>query len=262
MRLKLYKQPVLTDKQFSKTELGVIFYVFLPQTKSMKKIALFIVVSLVAGVIGNVSAQKKQKPFKGIVTYDIKYEGDIDAATLANLPSTQSSEVLGKYLKVETLVPGATIEMISNGYDSTRTVLYDIPGLGKYCVRTTKAQIMASLEEGKPADISYIDETKEVSGYTCSKADYVVEDEYGDKISIIIFYSTVLGGPELNYVGNFPGLKGFPMEYTIKSDDMTIIYSVSSVQTKKVKLKDTDFLIPTDYEEISEEDFMKKVQGE
>ncbi|MPM10250.1 hypothetical protein SDC9_56578 [bioreactor metagenome] len=235
---------------------------FCPQTKRMKKITLFIVVVLIAGVTGNVSAQKKQKAFKGIVTYEIKYEGDIDAATMANLPTSQTSEILDKYLKVETIVPGATIEMISNGYDSSRVVLYDIPGMGKYCVKTTRDEVKASVEEGKPAEIKYLDETKEIAGYTCNKAEYTIEDEYGEKITIVIFYNTAIGGPELNYVGNFPGLKGFPMEYVVSSDEMTVTYTVSTVQTKKVKLKDTDFMIPTDYTEMSEEDFMKMVTGE
>ncbi len=60
----------------------------------------------------------------------------------------------------------------------------------------------------------------------------------------------------------FTGLKGFPMEYTIETEEGKVIYLVTTVQTKKVKLKDVDFMIPTDYEELTEEKAKELFGGE
>ena len=44
------------------------------------------------------------------------------------------------------------------------------------------------------------------------------------------------------------------MEYITTQDEDSIIFIVGEVKTKKVKIKETDFLIPTDYEELTEEE--------
>ncbi|NLL27285.1 MAG: hypothetical protein GX259_00655 [Bacteroidales bacterium] len=228
----------------------------------MKKSIVIIAVLLLAFSIDTI-AQKPGKPFKGIVTYSMKYEGDLDPATLAQLPTTQSVNILGKYSKVETIVPGATFVVISNGYDSTSTMLYDIMGLGKYCVKTGKDKIAEAIEKNKPETINYIDETKTIAGYVCKKAEYITKNEFDEKETTIVYYNETIGGPELNYVGNFPGLIGFPMEYVAKNKDMnmTVTATVSEVKTKKVKLKDVNFFIPTDYKEITAEEFMQMLGG-
>lgn len=226
----------------------------------MKKTIVIIVALLFAFNI-NTIAQKAGKPFKGIVTYSMKYEGDLDPATLAQLPTTQSVNILGKYSKIQTIVPGATIDVISNGYDSTNIMLYDIMGLGKYSIKTGKEKIAEAIEKNKVEAINYIDETKTIAGYVCKKAEYITKNEFDEEETTIVYYNETIGGPELNYVGNFPGLKGFPMEYVVKKEDITVITTTAEVKTKKVKLKDVDFFIPIDYKEITLEEFMQMIGG-
>jgi hypothetical protein len=43
--------------------------------------------------------------------------------------------------------------------------------------------------------------------------------------------------------------------------NMTVTATVSEVKTKKVKLKDVNFFIPTDYKEITAEEFMQMLGG-
>ena len=255
-----YQPPSIADKQNEKIQIGTIFYVFLPQTQNMKKLALIIVVALITGFAGNADAQK---PFKGILTYTITYDGTWDAATLAQQPTETKMKILGKYSKSEMIAPGATVENITNGKDSSQIVLLDIPMLGeKYYMLTKKDKILESLAENKAPEINYLDETKVIAGYTCNKAEYITEDEYGDKKTTVVYYSTAIGGPELNFGGQFTGLKGFPMEYVMETDEGKITFTVSTVQVKKVKLKETDFYIPTDYSELTEEKAKELFGGE
>lgn len=44
------------------------------------------------------------------------------------------------------------------------------------------------------------------------------------------------------------------MEYYSSEDDAIIVFRVTEVKTSKVKLKDTDFLIPSDFDELTEEE--------
>lgn len=258
---QFYQSPSITDKPFVKNLFGAIFYVFLPQTQNMKNLSLILVVAIIAGFAGNANAQKPFK--KGIVTYTISYDGTWDAATLAQQPTETKVMILGKYSKTEMIAPGATVENITNGYDSSQIVLLDIPMLGeKYYMQTKKDKILESLAENKAPEINYLEETKVIAGYTCNKAEYTTEDEYGDKKTTVVYYSTAVGGPELNFGGQFNGLKGFPMEYIMETEEGKITFAVTSVQVKKVKLKDTDFFIPTDYTELTEEKAKELFGGE
>jgi len=226
----------------------------------MKKLALLIVIALVAGLAGNADAQK---PFKGIVNYTISYDGTWDAATLAQQPTEQKVMILGKYSKTEIISPGVIVENITNGYDSSSLVLLDITMMGvKYYMKTPKEKLIEALAEGKQPEIVYTEETKVIAGYTCNKAEYITEDEYGDKKTTIVYYSTAVSGPENNFGGQFTGLKGFPMEYVMDTEEGKITFTTTSVQVKKVKLKDVDFMTPTDYEELTEEKAKELFGGE
>ena len=256
----LYKQTSNTDKQKLKNQFGMIFYVFLSQIQDMKNLVLILVIVLFVGFPTHVDAQK---PFKGIVTYTISYDGTWDAATLSQQPTESKMKILGKYSKSEIITPGATIENITNGKDSSQIVLLDISMIGeKYYMLTKKIKFLDKLSESKEPEIKYLEETKVIAGYSCHKAEYVTEDEYGDKETTVVYYSTEIGGPELNFGGQFTGLKGFPMEYVIETDEGKITFAATNVQVKKVKLKETDFYIPTDYQELTEEKAKELFGGE
>ncbi len=141
----------------------------------MKKIALFTVIVLAVAISANVQAQKPFK--KGIVTYTISYDGTWDAATLAQQPTEQRVMLLGKQSKTEIITPGATITTITNGLDSSSTILLDVPSVGwRYYMKTPKDKILESQADKTKPVINYLEETKVIAGYTCNKAEYITED--------------------------------------------------------------------------------------
>ncbi len=227
----------------------------------MKKTALFLFVILATSLIGTVSAQK---PFKsGIVTYAISYDGTWDAATLAQQPTEQKVSIMGLKSKSETIGSGYSVATIVNGNDSSQIILLDLSMMGvKYYMKVTKDKILEKMAEGSQPEIVYSEETKVIAGYTCKKAEYITEDEYGDKETTVVYYNETVGGAPLNFGGSFTGLKGFPMEYVMETEEGKITYTVTGIQVKKVKIKDTDFLIPTDYEELTEEKAKELFGGE
>ena len=91
---------------------------------------------------------------------------------------------------------------------------------------------------------------KTIAGYL--EAEYITTDEFGDEKVTIVYYSEEIGGENINFGGQFHALKGFPLEYQVKTDDGAIIFSTVKIETKK-KIKDKEFMIPDDYDEMSRE---------
>lgn len=216
----------------------------------MKKIAsLFIMTVLILSSI-SLSAQKKAKPFTGLVTITISFDGTWDAATLAQQPKTMLMTLSQTKAKTEILAGGASLITITNTIDSSQIVLINAMGTKIY-VKSTKEELLADLGEEDLPKINYVDETKSICGYDAKKAEYITIDEYGDEVITVVYYTDKIGTPSMNFAGQFHGLNGFPLEYTVTTEEGKITYTVTELKAKKIK--DTEFLIPTDYEEYTRE---------
>lgn len=219
------------------------------------RIALFGVLILSSLMVFAQKSKRSSKPFIAEITYKIDYVGNWDPAVLAQQPKELKVYVYGNKMKTVIDLSGmGYITNIQDGDDTTSIALIDIPAyqLKKY-IKTTKEKILENLEEIAPR-INYIDSSKEIAGYKVYKAEYIVKDEFGDPITTVVWYSPEINNGKINAAGDFPGLKGFPMEYITTQNEDSIIFIVGEVKTKKVKIKETDFLIPTDYEELTEEE--------
>jgi len=227
------------------------------------RIALFGVLILSSLMVFAQKSKRSSKPFIAEITYKIDYVGNWDPAVLAQQPKELKVYVYGNKMKTVIDLSGmGYITNIQDGDDTTSIALIDIPAyqLKKY-IKTTKEKILENLEEIAPR-INYIDSSKEIAGYKVYKAEYIVKDEFGDPITTVVWYSPEINDGKINAAGDFPGLKGFPMEYITTQDEGSIIFSVGEVKTKKVKIKETDFLIPTDFEELTEEEAKELFGGE
>lgn len=217
----------------------------------MKNCFVF-VMSVLVVFISSTTAQKPGKSFSGSILYTINYDGTWDAATLAQQPRETNVVMNDVKSKSVFLAGGASVSIITNTIDSSVTTLINAMGMKIY-VKQTKDHILQSLEEEQAPKINYIDETKTIAGYECKKAEYITLDEYDDEVTTIVYYTKAIGKPGMNWGGSFHGLNGFPMEYTIDTPDGKITFTATEVKPKKVK--DIEFLIPTDYEEMSPEQF-------
>lgn len=215
----------------------------------MKKITFLIISFILTGFLAS-SAQKGNKPFAGTLNVKIQYEGDWDAATLAQQPREFIIIMNDKKQKSEIIAGGAMLSTIVNTLDSSVTTLINAMGM-KFYVKQSKEYIIESLDEKNLPTINYLDETKMIAGYECKKAEYITLDEFDDEVKTIVYYTTSIGIPAMNWGGQFHGLNGYPMEYSVQTDEGSIIFSVTEVKSKKVK--DIEFMIPTDYEEMSPE---------
>ncbi|MEI6820323.1 MAG: hypothetical protein WCL51_00185 [Bacteroidota bacterium] len=228
---------------------------------SIKLITLMLSIFL-AFTSNNNYAQKSK--FKGIVTYDIKYTGkDITPAQEAQLPKEQVIKIYENKTMQETKYGPVTITEVTNGDEGSKTSMFDLMAVmqKKVYVKTTKKEIEQKIAESKSKPvIKYIEETKEVAGYKAKKAIFSFKEEDAeDSTHVTIWYSEELGGEDLNYGGEFSGLKGFPLEYEMPTSKITIKASAKTIV--KGKVKETEFLIPTDYNQITQEELQGMMGG-
>ncbi len=193
-----------------------------------------------------------QKKFRGVINYTIAYSGTIDAATAAQQPKTLIVSIYDNKQKMSIPLGAVNIDIITDGDAKSQTTLLDIMGDKKYYKMAT-AEIDKKIAEEPAPEIKYSDETKTIAGYVCKKAVYNEKNEEGALNTTTIYYTEELGGEALNYGGQFNKLKGVPLEYVATTAD-GIITTFTASEVKKGKVKDTDFLIPSDYVELTPEE--------
>jgi hypothetical protein len=189
--------------------------------------------------------------FKGVITFSMAYSGNIDAATAAQQPKLMTVSVMGNKVKTSLAVGPVVIDVVSDGDKKETITMIDMMGEKKY-YKTLAAEIDEDLNKNGAPVIRYVEGTKTIAGYVCNKAEYVTKDEDDKETVTTVYYSTELGGELSNYGGSFQGLKGFPMEYVINKNE--IITTIAVTEVKKGKVKETDFLIPAEYVELTAEE--------
>jgi len=227
---------------------------------SSKGILSILVISILFGFINNPDINKlqKDKKFKVIITYDITYSGDIDPATLASQPKDMIVKIMGNKTRQEY---GGT-SIIYDGDTKTNIILIDVANK-KYALKTTKEDIEKKLERKPAPKIKYIEgETKTIAGYLCKKAEITETDpDNGEEVTTTLFYTDEFGSEDMNYGTQFHGLNGWPLEYEMTGQNITIKYTAHSIN-KKAKISEADFLIPDDYQITSKEKLMELFGGD
>lgn len=197
------------------------------------------------------SVAQTAKPFTGTITYSITYAGNIDAATMAQLPKITTVKVMGNKQKTEIPYGPVTIWVQNDGDKKEAMLMLDQMGQKIY-YKLNEAEIEEDYSKNGTPEITYSDETKTIAGYVCKKAEFKTFDADGNSQVSVVYYTEELGGAALNYGSNFQGLKGLPLEYTTPQGDFTVTNTATEV--KKGKVKDLDFLVPSDFIECTPEE--------
>jgi hypothetical protein len=195
-----------------------------------------------------------QKLFRGTIRFQFTYLGNLDPAMLAQLPKFHTQLIYDNKSKE---VPEYGSVQITDGDNKTVIILQDQMGDKKY-VKLNEAELKEMNELKHGEKIEYIDSTKTIAGYLCKKALFSYTDDEGKLVSNTIFYSEELGNEKINFGGEYEGLKGLPMEYQLNFGEISI--KVTAIEVKKGKVKDTDFLIPSEFVEMTPEEKARIMQ--
>ena len=103
------------------------------------------------------------------------------------------------------------------------------------------------------SNIVYIDEAKTIVGYPCKKA--IMSDSTGTR-SMTVFYTEKIKNQAQ---AEFVGLKGFPLQYNVTQQNMTMEMIASEISEESVS---HDIFNKSDgYQDITREDLQKMMGG-
>ena len=232
----------------------------------MKKIIGFLSLAIALASSGifigcNGSNSSSASNFEGVINYTIKIDSTLppDAAAIFKNVGMKTY-IKGNLSRSEESMAGYnTITIANSKTPDDPTMLITMFG-HKYAIKLTDS--LKKIEASNAPKIEYIDSantTKTIAGYACKKAKLTINIPNNPPIVSYIYYTTDL--PYADPKGQFKGLKGMPMEYSLNMASINITIEASSVEKKTVS--DSLFSVPSDYKQMSiadmEKDLMKNM---
>lgn len=216
------------------------------------KIVLLLFILIAANVI-NVNAQKLDE---GKVVYNISYpDADMPDEQMAMMPTEFTTYFKDNQARTEIKMGmGMGIVILIDNKSKTMTQLMDMMG-NKTAVKMSEEEVKKDKEmKGKTENqVKLTDETKDIAGYKCKKA--VVTGKDG---SFDMYYTDQISYKNGDWVNDFKGIDGFPMEYKVTQDNIAMNFTAKKISKEKVD--DAMFTIPADYTLKTQEE-LKKMYG-
>lgn len=192
-------------------------------------------------------------------------EGNDGGGFIGKIEYTMEYDLPEAYESQRAMMPTEMVTYIGKGFTRVeqttglgeQITINDLKTGGSKVLMNMMGQKIALSTEGADKEfeplVEELEGTKEIAGYTCKQVRYSVPNkEGGEDVSYTIYYSEEIGADANT---QFPGLKGFPMEYVIETQGMTITYTAKKVTEEKVSKKMAK--VPEGYEEMTYEEFLK-----
>jgi len=222
--------------------------------KKCKKSLLLFVLIAASALSGYVHAQKINE---GKVVFEISYpDADIPDEQMAMMPTESIMFFKNNQSRVEMKMGmGMNQVMIFDNKNKIMTMLMDMMG-SKTAVKFDEQDIKKQKEKegGGDYEIKKTDETKEIAGYKCKKA--VVTGKDG---SFDLYYTEDIAYKNGDWISEYKGLEGFPLQYKISKNNVTMELTAKNVSGEKVD--ETIFSIPSEYKLMTLEDLQKMYGG-
>lgn len=190
-----------------------------------------------------------QNSFEGIIEYEIVYENYDEKyeSAIAMQPTSTVIEYKGGISRttIPNYIGGETVILSQNSTGKVITLI-NIMGM-KYGVRS-----VIDTEKNETPNTQYTEQKKDILGYICKKA--ILEK---DDISYEVYYTEELKTfSDANFGFQIPGT---PLEIRATNDIFTVIHKVNRIDEKN--LEPIRMIIPSDYEEKTEEELRKEMSG-
>ncbi len=199
------------------------------------------------------------QPFEGVINFKISYPGNkLTESQLALFPKALSVMIKGGRSRTDILTGGGSRVEITDHQEKTKIKLLNMMGQ-KYAIKYTADDIAKETAKEPPVKVDLTAETKNIAGYLCKNAVITVNDKKGN-YKIDVYYTPELGGKQANFdKGIYKDIDGVLMEFSMRTPEMTMRFTASSVEKKAVSLK--EFEIPPDYSILSKDELKSKIGG-
>lgn len=193
--------------------------------------------------------------FEGKILSKLDYDlPEAMEAQRSMLPTDMTTYIGKDFSRVEQKTMMGDQIFITNFSDSSTILLLNM--MGKMMAITITPGDSKGEDKGKEPKIEYVDETKDIAGFTCKKAIVTMEDENGEEMQTEVYYTEEIPARASDKI---KGLKGFPLQYTILAQGMTMTVTATTVSKEKVskKLKE----VPEGYEKMTMAEFQNMMGG-
>ena len=219
----------------------------------MKKILLLSAITIFA--ISNFSFTGTD--FEGKIVFDIDFNSPNmpDEAKAMMAGSELTIYIKGSKTRSDIEMPMQNSTTISDSKTKTSVRLVEAGG-NKYKIKNEEP---AADKKTPDATIKYLDETKEIAGYKCKKAEITFKDKAGESHTTAVYYTEEISNQmgSDNRSSQFKDLKGMPLEYEIYNERGSMKMTATSVSKEKVP--DSKFEIPSGYKEPTLEEMQKEM---
>ncbi|PID93509.1 MAG: hypothetical protein CSA95_07495 [Bacteroidetes bacterium] len=218
-----------------------------------------ILLAAVAFLFAFTPSAQAQKPFKGVITYQITYPGvELDPMMQAQLPTIMTFTTKDYMGKMEMTTNLYTQGEIINAKE--RSMITFMEAMGKKFKIIMDAEMIREKKEEAPKPvIEKTGDTKEIAGYKCKMATVSMTLETGQEIETDVYYTDEIYSPAMDFNNEFEGIEGFPFEYIMDMGQMKMKFSVMKV--KKGNVKKSDFILSDEYQEVTEEELKSMFGG-
>jgi GLPGLI family protein len=188
---------------------------------------------------------------EGHFTYSIEMKSDNPDLQMAIGMMQESSMdlfVLGSKTRVDMKM--GTMMELSTITDQSEEVLLLMSGMfGKNAIVTSVSELEKNKEEFPEPTLTLSDKTKNIKGFTCKKA--LLTDADGNESLFWYTDEIVVSKKGQSYLSS--NVPGFPLEYSIKVNGMTMVLTVSDIVKKldKSQKKNFEIKIPEGYTEMT-----------
>jgi len=201
-------------------------------------------------------AQKPGSPFKGVINYKVSYpDSKMEASQQAMMPQTMKVSLSGNKTRIEMAMASMSQIILIDSDLKTTTVLLDMMGQ-KIAMKPNKK---TDRPDAKEPVVKMTNETKEIAGYLCKKAEVSFGDEKSKGTPLIVYFTEAIGNNRIFYDNEYRTLPGIPMEFQYKMQGMSMLLTASSVE--KGKVSNRDFEVSSEYKEMTPEQLREMFGG-
>jgi len=217
----------------------------------------FLLPALMIGVVGCDSLYQKNIS-EGVIEFEITYPetdaGDLMAGILPN-------EMTLKFKDNKTIG-----ELSSMGIFTTSIIAYpdnkEVAQLVKimskrYVLMLDSTEVKDLYSELPEMTIHFVDETKEIAGYTCKKATITFKNNIKEEFSV--YYTNDIKIENSNWCTPFHEIDGVLLEYQVRKYNIEMRLTAKNVI--KSVIDDSEFEIPPDYNRITQEEMSDIFEG-
>ncbi len=235
------------------------FPFFAAQTK-LKMRKIFFAILVLATVF---TACDSIKPGGGKITEGkVSYKIDLSATEMSFIQkqlfeaAKLTISFKDAFMKTDFDLGMVAISVTADGNTKTGLMLSSMMG-NKTAIKMSAEDFSKKEKEKGKYTVEYSDETKEIAGYNCKKANLKLENGS----TLAIYYSEDIQPAQINTDFTYEGIKGFPLEMQIDMNGMKINMVASSVDGTPLPADYFSMEIPEGYTESDMNQFSGAMGG-